>query len=105
MDKVNPRIIVVNSQRTFAVRVTVVVSCVCVCACVHACMHTCVRVSACSLVPTVSLQCRKIFLILFFAKNASFRSYGVVQLPPMPPTTLKPQKTDTKGINEKLERH
>ena len=44
MDKVNPRIIVVNSQRAFAVRVTVVVPCVCVCvcACVHAYMCACV---------------------------------------------------------------
>ena len=42
MDKVNPRIIVVNSQRTFAVRVTVVVPCVCVRVCMRACIHVCV---------------------------------------------------------------
>ena len=37
-------------------------------------------------------------LIVIFAKNASFRSYGVICLPPTPTTTLKPQTTDTKGI-------
>ena len=40
----------------------------------------------------------KTFIILIIAKNASFRSYGVICLPPMPPTTLRPQMTDTKGI-------
>ena len=29
----------------------------------------------------------KTFIILIFAKNASFRSYGVISLPPIPPTT------------------
>ena len=37
------------------------------------------------------------YRILSFTKNASFRSYGVICLPLMPPTTLKPQMTDTKG--------
>ena len=41
----------------------------------------------------------KTFKTVIFAKNASFRSYGIICLPPMPPTTLKSQTTDTKGIN------
>ena len=39
------------------------------------------------------------YITMVFAKNASFISYGVICLPRMPPTTLKPQKTDTKGIS------
>ena len=42
---------------------------------------------------------RKTFIIVIFAKNALFRSYGVICLPPMPPTTLNPQTTNTKGIS------
>ena len=40
---------------------------------------------------------KKTFIIVIFAKNASFRSYGVICLPPMPPTTLKSQTTDTRN--------
>ena len=40
---------------------------------------------------------RKNFNNVIFAKNAWFRSYSVICLPRMPPTTLKPQTTDTKG--------
>ena len=39
------------------------------------------------------------FVIVIFTKNASFRSYDVICLPMKPPTTLKPQTTDTKGIS------
>ena len=42
---------------------------------------------------------QKNFYNVIFAKNAWFRSYGIICLPRMPPTTLKPQTTDTKGIS------
>ena len=38
-------------------------------------------------------------IIVIFAENASFRSYGVICLPQMPLTTPKPQNTDTNGIH------
>ena len=68
-----------------AARVTVVVPCVCV--------------SVRSFLPPRASRARNIgtyvfiatrkktFRIVIFAKNTSFRSYGVICLPPMPPTT------------------
>ena len=38
-------------------------------------------------------------IIVIFAENASFRSYGVICLPRMPLTTPEPQNTDTNGIH------
>ena len=82
-----------------AARVTVVVPCVCVCVCV------CVSVR--SFLPPRASRPRNIgtqrhgktFIIVIFAKNASFRSYGVICLPRMPLTTPEPQNTDTNGIH------
>ena len=36
---------------------------------------------------------------MIFAKNASFKSYGVICLPQMPLTTPEPQNMDTNGIH------
>ena len=83
-------------------RVTVVVPCVCVCVCVCVCMYSCVSVRS-FLPPRASRRRKyryvrvhrdteKTFMIMIFTKSASFRSYGVICLPPMPPTTLKPQR-------------
>ena len=36
-------------------------------------------------------------MLVHFVKNSWFRSYGVICLHRMPPTTLKPQTTETKG--------
>ena len=47
----------------------------------------------------------KSYGVVVFAKNASFKSYGVICMPQMPPTTLNPQKTDTKGISGRLKKH
>ena len=59
--------------------------CVCVCVCLFVVFfhHTHVR--------TCSPRHGKTFIIVTFAKNAWFRSYGVICLPLKPPTTLKPQ--------------
>ena len=38
-------------------------------------------------------------IIVIFAENASFRSYGVICLPRMPLTTSEPQNTDTNVFN------
>ena len=35
----------------------------------------------------------KVFIMVVFAKNALFKSYGIISLPQMPPTTLTPQKS------------
>ena len=73
--------------------------CVRVCACVRACVCVSVR----SFLPPRASRSRNIgtyvfvatrkktFMIVIFAKNATFRSY--ICLPPMPPTTLKPKTT------------
>ena len=94
-----------------AARVTVFVPCVCVCVSgAHGAARVtvfvpcvCVCVSVRSLLPPRASRLRspqhRKTVIVIFAKNASFRSYGVICLPPMPPATLKPQTTDTKGIN------
>ena len=37
-------------------------------------------------------------IIVIFAENASFRSYGVICLPQMPRTTTEPQNTPNNGI-------
>ena len=93
---------------------------VCVCVCVRACVCVCLSVclSVRSFLPPCACRSqnigtnrftatqKKTFIIMFFgAKNASFRSYGLICLPRMQPTTLKPQKTDTKEISRSLERH
>ena len=48
---------------------------------------------------------KKTFITLVFAKNASFSSYCIICWPQIPPTTRKPQKTDTNKISGRLERH
>ena len=48
---------------------------------------------------------KKTFIIVIFAKNASFSSYGVICLPLMPLTTPEPQNTDTNGIHATWARH
>ena len=84
-----------------AARVTVVVPCVCVCVCV----------SVRSFLPPCTSRPRNIGTYVFTAtrenfynrdfrpKKSWFRSYCIICLPRMPPTTLKPQTTDTKGIS------
>ena len=42
---------------------------------------------------------KKTFIVVVFAKNASFRNYGVICLPRMPLTAPEPQNTDTNGIH------
>ena len=85
-----------------AARVTAVVPCVvggAVCVCV------CVCVSVRRFLPPRASRPRNIgtyvftatsknnyYIIMIFAKNAWFRSYGVICLPRMPPTTLKPKR-------------
>ena len=77
-----------------AVRVTVVVPCVCMYVCV--CVSVCLSVH--SFLPPPASQYRyvrvhcdteKPFIIVIFAKNASFRSYGVICLPLMSLTNPK----------------
>ena len=70
---------------------------VCVCVCVYVC------VSVRSFLPPRASRPRNIgtymfhrdtentFIIVIFAKNISFRSYGVICLPRMPLTTPEPQ--------------
>ena len=38
-------------------------------------------------------------IIVIFAENASFRSYGIICLPRMPLSTPEPQNTDINGIH------
>ena len=69
-----------------ATRVTVVVPCVCMCVylfvvlCHHAHLYRPRNIG--------SSRHGKTFIIVIFAKNAWFRSYGVICLPRMPPITL-----------------
>ena len=71
--------------------------CVCVfmCVCLFAvfCHHAKYRYVR------VHRKTEKTFIIVIFAKNASFRSYGVICLPRMPLTTPEPQNTDNNGIH------
>ena len=84
-----------------AARVTVVVPCVCVCVCVCLFVVFCHRYRY----VRVHSDTEKTFIIVIFAKNASFRSYGVICLPRMPLTTPEPQNTDTNGIHATWARH
>ena len=73
--------------------------CVCVCVSVRSFLPPCTyRSRNIGTYVWVHRDKGKTFIILIIAKNASFRSYGVICLPPMPPTTLRPQMKDTKGI-------
>ena len=72
----------------------VVVPCVSVVFCHHVHLDPEIYVRTCS------PQHGKTFIIVIFAKNAWFRSYDIICLPPMPPTTLKPQTTDTYHRNQ-----
>ena len=103
-------VIIINSRRACAARVTVVVWCVCVCVCVCHCMCVCACVCVCVCVCVLCVCVymsvrsflpprasrprnignvgtygftvkRKTFTILIFTKNSSFRNYGVVCLP------------------------
>ena len=80
------------------------------------CLSVCVCVSVRSFLPPrasrskyryvrVHSDTEKTFIIVNFAKNASFRSYGVICLPRMPLTTPEPQNTDTNGIHATWARH
>ena len=94
----------INPRRACAARGTVVVLCVCVCVSVRSFLPPCACRSQ-NIGTNGFIAMQKTFTIVFFAKNVSFRSYGIMCLPRMPPTTLKPQKTDTKGISGRLESH
>ena len=67
-----------NPQRACAGRVTVVVSCVCVCVFVVFCHQAHVHVDRKIWVTMGSSQCKKTFIIVVFAKNASFISYCII---------------------------
>ena len=88
------------------------------CTCVHACVLACVcdSVSVRNFLPPnaskprnigtyVFIVARKNFYIMIFAKNASFRSYGIICFPPMPLTTPEPQIIDTNGMQAKWASH
>ena len=93
----------INPQRACAARVTVVVPCVCVCMFVHSFLPPHVdSIGTNGFTATHKNFYNRVFVV---AKNASFRSYGIICLPRMPPTTLKPQETDTEGISRRLEIH
>ena len=79
--------IFINRRHACAARVAVVVLCVCVCMFVRSFLppRTC-RSQNIGTNEFTATQ-KKIYNMVF-AKNASFRNYG---LPLMPPTTLKPQ--------------
>ena len=42
---------------------------------------------------------KKTFIIVIFAKNASFRTYSIICLPRIPLATPEPQNTDINGIH------
>ena len=48
---------------------------------------------------TATRKTRLYIIIVIFAENASFRSYGFICLPRMPLTTSEPQNTDTNGFH------
>ena len=77
--------------------------CVCVCVCVPVRSFLPPRSSRPRNIGTyVFTATRKTLLyiiIVIFAENASFRSYGIIRLPRMPLTTSEPQNTDTNGIH------
>ena len=75
---------IINPRRTWAARVTVVVSCVCVCMYVCVCVH--------SYLPHHTLESQNrdtkvhsntaiVFNFADFPKNALFESYGIICLP------------------------
>ena len=80
-------IIVINPRRACAARVTVVVPyvCVCLCLCVVFCHHA--HLDPEIMVRTCSPRHGKTFMFVIFARNDSFRSYDIICLPRMPPTT------------------
>ena len=62
-------------------------------------------VSVCSFLPPRASRHRTFLyiIIVIFAENASFRSYGgIICLPRMPLTTPEPQNSDTNGIHATL---
>ena len=88
--------------------------CVCVCVCVWVCVCVCVCVSLCvsvrSFLPPRASRPRNIGTSVFIAtrknfynrdfrnkNNVSFRSYGVICLPPMPPTTRPKRRIPKKS--------
>ena len=86
--------------------VTVVVLCVCVCVCVSVRSFLPPRASRPrnigTYVFTVTRKTLLYIIIVNFAENASFRSYGIICLPRMPLSTPEPQNTDTNGIHATL---
>ena len=81
--------------------------CVCVCVCVSVRSFLPPRASRPRNIGTYVFTAtrKKTFIIVIFAKNASFRSYGVICLPRMPLTTPEPQNTDTNGTHATWARH
>ena len=94
----------IDPRRACATRVTVVVPLVCVCVCVCMfvvfCHHAHVRRYQKCRSQQVHHSAEKTFIIVVLDKNALLRIYSVICLPLMLPTTLKHQKTDTKGIDK-----
>ena len=77
------------TARMRAVRVTVVVPCVCVS--VRSFLPPCASRPRNIGTYVFTATRKKPFIIVIFAKNASFRSYGIIRLPRMPLTTPEPQ--------------
>ena len=85
---------------------------VCVCVCVSVCVCVCVSVR--SFLPprtsrprnigsyVFSATWKKTFTIVIFAKNAWFRSYGIICFPRMPPTTLNTSSLYSKHRSLKM---
>ena len=80
--------------------------CVCVCACSLFLPPRASRPRNIGKLMYVFTAARKtplyIIILILFAENASFRSYGVICLPRMPLTTPEPQNTDANGIHATL---